>query len=407
MPPSSPRHEADVQKQPPVRSSSPAFQTQQAPGHGRKTSTNATDEATRGRSEPQAQQQKRHVSPVTALPDKAPEPWPDQANNSESAPKARQLRGRHDGAATESTSERPRSPKPPSTKSGQTLRVAAGASKKKTLLFEDQGLKKPSRAYLANTESAVDQLLSAASQGRATAERSPKSQRKQLEERLAKLGKKRPRAAEAIPDGCADMNVALEQQNTHAPTHAIESESIMRTPSEVSAMELAQLDQMIMPPAPLLTEATAIPPEREERHFRRVMSESSRPPLRSARVPGAPVRHTPSPAKKSPTPGAQPVKSADADSPSRPAIALQPKPRGRKSIQRAVSLNTRSNGTATVLLSKPFHTPKAPELKAVVPEQPPDPWSREAFDLFRFRPPGWDEEGWCLQTTESARTPSE
>jgi hypothetical protein len=62
-----------------------------------------------------------------------------------------------------------------------------------------------------------------------------------------------------------------------------------------------------------------------------------------------------------------------------------------------VTLNTTSNGTSTVILSKPFQTPKVPVSRPVEQARAPDPWSREAFDLFTWRPPGWDEDKWCLK----------
>jgi hypothetical protein len=63
-----------------------------------------------------------------------------------------------------------------------------------------------------------------------------------------------------------------------------------------------------------------------------------------------------------------------------------------------MALDTSANGTSTVILSKPFKT-----LGAIEPPNPPliakesGPWSRDAFDLFTWRPPGWNEYDWCLK----------
>jgi hypothetical protein len=37
-------------------------------------------------------------------------------------------------------------------------------------------------------------------------------------------------------------------------------------------------------------------------------------------------------------------------------------------------------------------------LKMPEPAKAPNPWSREAFDLLTWRPPGWDEENWCIKS---------
>ncbi|WPH03019.1 Hypothetical protein R9X50_00589300 [Acrodontium crateriforme] len=84
--------------------------------------------------------------------------------------------------------------------------------------------------------------------------------------------------------------------------------------------------------------------------------------------------------------------------------------RNKKSYQHAVSLHTASNGTSTAILAKPFQVQGRPELAGsrettpvpTIPALPPDPWSREAFDLFDWRPPGWHEDDWCLKDSDPA-----
>ena len=56
-----------------------------------------------------------------------------------------------------------------------------------------------------------------------------------------------------------------------------------------------------------------------------------------------------------------------------------------------------ANGTSTVMLNKPFSAPKPPvQPKALPTSKEAGPWSREAFDLFAWRPPDWDENSWCV-----------
>jgi hypothetical protein len=62
-----------------------------------------------------------------------------------------------------------------------------------------------------------------------------------------------------------------------------------------------------------------------------------------------------------------------------------------------------ANGTSTVILAKPFQAPKPPAPpKAPTPPEETGPWTREAFDLFNWRPPGWDEEKWCVSKGDEA-----
>nr|POF05869.1 hypothetical protein CFP56_53256 [Quercus suber] len=70
----------------------------------------------------------------------------------------------------------------------------------------------------------------------------------------------------------------------------------------------------------------------------------------------------------------------------------------RISPQKLANLVPAEEATPTTLLDRPAHHPESPEAREeAVPPCPPDPWSREAFDLFRWRPPDWDEETWCAR----------
>ena len=290
-----------------------------------------------------------------------------------------------------------------SSKLGQTLRMAASAPKKKMLVCQDQLSKKASRVHSADTENAIDALLDATTQDDAPVESKPTTQRRQLQERLARIAKKKVGGEDAVVEkGNSLQQPGTKHEATHTTAVVLAPESRPQTPQEQNGLELAQLDRMIMPPEHPASPGPEPPPP-EDRQLRRVVSESNKPSApRPKRVPGAPVRITPSPANKSPSTTATPGHTEHAASNSIPTTAPQPKPRGNKPMQRAVTLNTTSNGTSTVILSKPFKTPKSPIVKATEPEKPPDPWSREAFDLFSWRPPGWCEESWKFKETWNA-----
>ncbi|KAK4561770.1 hypothetical protein LTR86_004449 [Recurvomyces mirabilis] len=96
-----------------------------------------------------------------------------------------------------------------------------------------------------------------------------------------------------------------------------------------------------------------------------------------------------------------------------PALSAS-KSKNKRATKQPVTLNTATSGTAAVMLGRPFQAPKKtkvatkavdkPAMKAAPTEVPmtADPWSREAFDLFEWRPPGWDEERWCLKDVADA-----
>lgn len=296
---------------------------------------------------------------------------------------------------------------PEGSHSGKTLRMTASAPKKKTLLCQNQlsqrPSQKPSRAHSANTEVAIDSLLDATSQHNDFDKQKAKSQRKKLEERLARIDKKRrdldgdeisqvelSRKKETLRQRRNDTLEEPSRLMSHSKVHS-------RNLPETNAVELAELDQMIMPPQ-RLPSPLETPQVQTDRQLRRVVSETNSISSKAKKAPGAPVRYTPSPVKKSPTPVAQSEAKPGSETQPRPPIAGPSTARSKKPMQRAVSLNTRSNGTSTVILSKQFQTPKAPQTVAppVVAAAVANAWSREAFDLLTWRPPGWDEEKWCF-----------
>ncbi|KAK4502509.1 hypothetical protein PRZ48_005934 [Zasmidium cellare] len=412
------------------RSSSPAFQTQRAPVPARPPKeTERETPKTNERS--QAQSPARPRSPVKEI------------RRSMAPPKARDDSSRK-------TSERPRpDPKPDaepdpqpsrpaSSKSGQTLRLAASAPKKSMLLCQAQVSKKPTRVSSTGSEK---QASTSPDVGSEPSQSRPMTAKEKLEARLARIDQKggstssarfQPVKAKPAPievesdDGMADGN---------GPEESDDEDRRGQSTYEKSAIELRRLDEMMLPPpAPIAAVRPAKPPSPaqpskrpspappskrpsppppptpEPRSLRRVASEatvvsSSKP----KRVPGAPVRYTPSP---SPTKGSRqttpvPV-AASKQTNNAPATSKPDAPaknfKQKKPLQKSVSLNVTSNGTSAVMLSRPFQAPgKATKPKEKEPEAPKDvgPWSREAFDLFAWRPPNWDEEKWCVKQSDA------
>ncbi|KAM0716517.1 hypothetical protein Q7P37_007962 [Cladosporium fusiforme] len=312
---------------------------------------------------------------------------------------------------------------PASTKASQTLRMATSAPKRKTLACLDGSPARPART--------VDRSATTESHTPATNKR--KTQRDLLEERLAKMKKIAQQRAE-------DLNAVIDD-------------------ADATASELERVDDT---PETRRTEPPREEPamEKPDRPFRRVVSERGMAASTSTsvkRVPDAPVRITRSPVVIAENKRAEQPKTASANAsaaeaphdkaavppdpsvappvaPSRPIATTalpqqaakfpQPDPQpspppvaapqparrrpgiGRREIRKSASacfptaLNVASNGTSTVMLNKPFHAPKPP----AQPKQQPasnetGPWTREAFDLFAWRPPGWDEEKWCVPDT--------
>lgn len=358
----------------------------------------------------------------------------------------------------------PQPSRPSGVKPGQTLRLAASAPKKRMLLCQDQLTKKARATPVIASRATGEEIAEAAEdKGR------PKTANERIQERLDLIAKRKARNGDTGDKSTTTVSVAVGGNDEHAavPSHRnshrtspphrtsgdhppqkrkvgrnisegtlksttplSRSESIQslespgvdgpamsedfggRSSHEVSAMELARLDRMMLPPAAprrAPTPPVPIPSPREARPLRRVISEPPNKPnngnnqtkTASKRVPGAPVRYTPtpSPTKRSREPTPVPLAEKEV----RPPTKFKPK----TNLQKSVSLNVTAAGTSTVILGRPFQAPGKPQPAEVkTPEPPPEdvgPWSREAFDLFKWRPPGWDEEKWCVvETVEGA-----
>lgn len=410
-PPSSPDC-GKAPKPPPARSSSPAFQTQRDPAKSKRVDSAAPKSAT-ALNDQVERRAGRDVSMTAAHVTPNP-PGSDASRTSERGRisttthlKEKPSAKRNHGVST--------TDKPPIAKSGQTFRISASSSNKKTLLCQNQLYRKPDRTSSTNTEDAAERPLEATSDN----EGKPKvnEQQQRLQQRLERIRKKdaqiaakqveeaRYNVAAVPPDRCVTL------ADTNAPTRP-------QTSHEASAAELARLDQMLLPPNPPRAEIrppkqparTEAPPQpalpvlpepRQDPVLRRVVSASQDTLVsKPRRALGVPMRVTPSPSKQAPQPAGQTAAPVQTTSNERPTVI--PKPRPKKSLQRTVSLDVTSNGTATVMLSKPFQPPKPPEQRESAPQAAPNPWSREAFDLFTWRPPGWDEENWCIKELAEA-----
>ena len=317
-------------------------------------------------------------------------------------------------------------PPPTNSKASQTLRMATSAPKRKMLACLDQlpvsAGDDPKRARVTDSEKPSSSKR--------------KTQREILEERLAKMKKMAQQRAD-------DLNDVIDD-------------------ADATAFDIDQMDQAALPPQstePQLDRPGSIEPDRP---FRRVVSETGTTASTATsekRVPGAPVRFTPPPPPTTrvvrpaepprqrplqsvvreecaqrrpaetmtpppaPSPTSAPMHAkpdpptAQSKSPP-PPEALPSKPAksrpgiGRKEIRKSAqacfptALNVAANGTSTVMLAKPFQAPRPPA-RAKPPPTSSDagPWTREAFDLFTWRPPGWDEEKWCVSKDEGGVVP--
>ncbi|SMR49005.1 unnamed protein product [Zymoseptoria tritici ST99CH_1E4] len=380
---------------------------------------------------------------------------------------------------------------------GQTLRFAASAPKKRTLLCQDQLTNKPKRISSTNTDDAADSLLGSMeiddeSQRPKTADERLAARLKRIEQKKVSTStSKLQAAAVAAAKEPEPMVIVDDDDDDDESSDTIVGEAPQRnmTTLEASAIELARLDQMMLPPpaprapAPAraatlehlesastrppsraapkspgeevasrtfpkpVTKRSTPPPAREKGPLRRVVSESNQPRPPTRRTPGAPVRYTPTPsptkrsrestpsapigetatkppgdpipphlaplakaapatkalaAKPPPQPAQVPEKSKAISAPAPERSAPFRNNKSKKPLQKSVSLNIASTGTSTVILNRPFQRPGKPA-SPKEPEKEEDkdlgPWSREAFDLFaeKWRPPGWNEEKWCLQ----------
>jgi hypothetical protein len=403
-PASSPVREVPRPPSPParrqqIRSSSPAFQTQNASNTKRKENAAEIQNETPSRPEKAAR-----VEP--------PQKVNEQPQRAHSPPHVA-----------------PPFLPPPSNKPSQTLRMATSAPKRKTLACLDQ--------ISASPVGSIERPDSAEA-GRPTSSKR-KTQRELLEERLAKMNKMAQQRAD-------DLKAIVDDADA--------------TALEITQMDEAALSPRRME-APVTSRQTEPPPEalplaKTDRPFRRVVSERDATASKTTstkRMPGAPVRFTPSPTMRAaklaeqpkqsksnavelkkkqqptdnarraspvpkPLPIAPPVppqkERVDAPLPVRdPSLQppdMPPPPQvrrrpgiGRKEIRKSAqacfptALNVAANGTSTVMLAKPFQAPKPPaKPKATAPSEDTGPWTREAFDLFNWRPPGWDEEKWCV-----------
>ena len=320
---------------------------------------------------------------------------------------------------------------PASNKPSQTLRMSTNAPKRKTLSCLDQ-ISNPPIGTMERPTSTEDGRPPSAKR---------KTQRELLEERVAKMNKmalQRANDLEAIVDDADATALEISQMDEARPEDRLTSR------------------QTAPPEEPM--------PTKVDRPFRRVVSEhntSASATTATKRIPGAPVRFTPPPPVRAAKSGKQaeqrkesvpqvqekqpPKKKVERPAPpteprlfvkdvpplqeqmdehlptkepTPPNVEMPPPPQrparrrpgvGRKEIRKSAqtcfptALNVSANGTSTVILAKPFQAPKPPAPpKPPTPSEEAGPLTREAFDLFNWRPPGWDEEKWCVSKGEEA-----
>lgn len=339
-----------------------------------------------------------------------------------------------------------------SVKTGQTLRLAATAPKKRMLLCQDQLSKKPHRTSSIEIQLTAEQPPAVPDSGNDR----PNTAKERVQQRIDSVRRKRNAQAMTLASARTSVSTAGDSHDLEANAESRDRNeakisheipvgadigrpkagpemreharnydhardglngSTSRAPSyseefgqqsshEVSAIELVRLDRMMLPPAAprrAPTPHVPIPSQREVRPLRRVISEPPNLPNSvpdksqptSNRVPGAPVRYTPTPSPTKRSRESTPVPPFEKEA----RAPFKRKPQDRL-LQKSVSLNVTSAGTSTVILGRPFQAPgKRKAAKTKKQEPPPEemgPWSREAFDLFNWRPPGWDEEKWCV-----------
>ncbi|KAK4624010.1 hypothetical protein CLAFUW4_05368 [Fulvia fulva] len=415
-----------------ARSSSSAFQTQQSKPSGRPPASGKQNRSAAAAPEQIAAPGTTYVrvSPEVTAKALCLESSPSSETEGRTSPKVQR-------APTVAS-------KPTSSRTGQTLRLAASAPKKRTLLCQNQLSKKPRTVASTNAEIRARSTVG----DDESAQERPAASLTKLQARLARIEKKKgstssarlgPAKAKPAPielDCDTDTgNGAFgdfsddEDEEEEEVVVVVDAESPRhQTTHETSAIELRCLDSMMLPPAvpaadkearprakppaPAPTRTSAQP---QERQFRRVLSEpDTGKSSRTKRVPGAPVRYTPTPSPTKRSRESTPVLPAGEES-KRSVAEPAPAPgfcasRQKKPLQKFVSLNMTSNGTSKVMLSKPFQAAgKTPKARAKEPETPKDigPWTREAFDLFTWRPPNWDEEQWCEKRPEEASNASD
>jgi len=273
--------------------------------------------------------------------------------------------------------------------------MTAGSSKKKSLLCQQQATGKVPKVHSANTENAIDALLHATSQDDDLETSRQAMQRQKLAQRLARINDTAASKLDMSRDSAVLDHKRIETKSSSTKKRSTEMQSTEKTkpPAETALPDIATLH--------VEPEQSALRPLPGERQLRRVVSETNKAPISIAqRAPGAPVRYTPSPITKPASPAAAAVLPVTLEVPPRPLKTAAAKQRAKQPIQRSVSLNTTSNGTSTKTAIGALEAPKAKVRKPAPPEKPADPWSREAFDLFTWRPPGWDEDLWSVKIGE-------
>jgi hypothetical protein len=229
---------------------------------------------------------------------------------------------------------------------------------------------------------------------------SQRASSRRLQDRLARIEAKEQKALQRVGNNLGQEKVVsrTSEQARHGTDLANDRAAALHYENETT---LPNFDEAVMP-RPLIADKPFSNPThpRDDSRLRRAVSDpDTRKKKPLGRVPGEPIRIIPSPGKKRRKPDSRTGQTDRASTTSRDLTSLPSRSKAKKPLQRAVSLNISSNGTSAVIFSKPFHTPISTNEMLPPPPPPPkdpEPWSREAFDLFSWRPPGWDEEKWSI-----------
>lgn len=255
-----------------------------------------------------------------------------------------------------------------------------------------------------------------------------------LEARLARIREKDEREAKASLKVQSDALESDEEFGLSDFMNHSDDDDALSSRHD-SATELKRLDDRVLPPTTVKAKEAKLPEKRAVQpdlnlvtlpppaespgavHQEKRPKESSNLPMANPDLITADAVEAPQPPRKAATTTSDITKISGAPAPVPAARAAAkptetPAPRGFQAMKQShnpVHLKTAATGVSSVILSKSFKAPAAPAAaRAPVETMPQDlgPWSREAFDLFVWRPPEWDEENWCVKSKEESAVDS-
>ena len=211
----------------------------------------------------------------------------------------------------------------------------------------------------------------------------------------------------SLPKAGAQVQESTERAGPLAATHnsAEHTQKDHETSEDNQLREQAKPKRMLGAPMRLTPSPRRQSPSRAKPSTRHPVSKSAS--MQAQNIPFPHQANAVLTSTRSPPAVAEALTSMPPPKPAAHPSKAFKKPSARANAEQ---LNTSANsGNAAVMLGRPFQAPKMAGASAVgrgsVKEGKKavhmdvavelDPWSREAFDLFDWRPPGWDEESWC------------